>query len=156
MNRIDSAVLRLERRFAAPVEDVFDAWTSPVVLRRWWAAQPTWTSPGCEVDLRVGGRYVLRMQDDASGALHVVAGEYREIERPRRLVYTWAWQGDDGPHPGRESVVTVEFHADGDGTTVVLEHSGLPDELSRERHARGWCGTFDNLEGRVFGGAGER
>ena len=102
------------------------------------------------------GRYVLRMQDDASGALHVVAGEYREIERPRRLVYTWAWQGDDGPHPGRESVVTVEFHADGDGTTVVLEHSGLPDELSRERHARGWCGTFDNLEGRVFGGAGER
>ena len=52
----------------ASPEEVFDAWTNPAVLKRWWAPQPTWTSPGCEIDLRVGGRYVLRMQDDVSRA----------------------------------------------------------------------------------------
>ena len=146
-----SDTVRLERDFAAPPEDVFDAWTNPEVLVRWWAARPTWTSPGCEVDLRVGGRYVLRMRDDETGEVHAVGGVYREVERPRRLVYTWAWQGERGLHPGHESVVTVEFVASGDDrTTVLLEHSGLASEESRTRHRAGWAGTFDNLASRVF------
>lgn len=146
------APLRLQHTFAASPEQVFDAWTNPVVLERWWAAQPTWDSPGCEVDLRVGGQYVLRMRDDQTGELHVVGGEYREIDRPRRLVYTWCWQGDKAIHPGHVSLVTVEFRAEGeDRTTVVLEHSGLPSQESNERHAIGWEGIFANLASRVFG-----
>jgi uncharacterized protein YndB with AHSA1/START domain len=144
------AALRLERTFAATPEEVFDAWTNPVVLERWWAAGPTWTSPGCEVDLRVGGRYTLRMLDD-DGELHVVAGEYREVSRPRRLVFTWCWQGAGGPHPGHVSLVAVDFHDDGDGTKVVLEHSGLPSQGSREQHGEGWKACLDNLARRLFG-----
>jgi uncharacterized protein YndB with AHSA1/START domain len=142
--------LRLEREFAATPEEVFDAWTNPEVLARWWAARPTWTSPGCEVDLRVGGRYVLRMRDDESGDVHAVGGVYREVDRPRRLVYTWAWQGAEGLHPGHESLVTVDFVPRGDRTAVLLEHSGLASEESRTRHGAGWTGTFDNLADRVF------
>ena len=145
--------LRLERAFAATPEEVFDAWTNPEVLARWWAARPTWTSPGCEVDLRVGGRYVLRMRDEESGELHVVGGEYREVDRPRRLVYTWCWESADGLHPGHVSLVTVEFIAAGSSTTVVLEHTGLASEESRARHRAGWTGTLDNLGHRVFGDA---
>ena len=151
MSPTDTAVLRLERSFDASPEEVFDAWTNAEVLRRWWAAQPTWTSPGCEVDLRVGGRYLMRMEDDQTGEIHAVGGEYREVERPYRLVYTWCWQGAGGPNPGHVSLVTVEFRAADDGTSVVLEHSDLPSEESRERHAVGWRGVFDNLAGRVFG-----
>jgi uncharacterized protein YndB with AHSA1/START domain len=147
------AAFRLERTFAAAPEEVFDAWTNPEVLQRWWAAQPSWTSPGCDVDLRVGGRYVLRMRDDRTGELHVVAGEYREVVRPRRLVYTWCWQGEDGPDPGHVSLVTIEFHPEGDATTVVLEHSGLPSEDSRRRHGEGWRATFESLARRVFDSA---
>ena len=142
--------LRLRHTFCASPEEVFDAWTNPAVLQRWWAAQPTWDSPGCDVDLRVGARYVLRMRDDRSGEVHVVGGEYREIDRPRRLVYTWSWQGPEGPHPGHVSLVTVEFHADGDSTVVELEHSDLPSEDSADRHAVGWAGIFDSLARRVF------
>jgi glutathione S-transferase len=145
-----AAPLILCHGFAAAPEDVFDAWTTPAVLERWWAARSTWDSPGCDVDLRVGGRYVLRMRDDRTGDVHVVEGEFREIDRPRRLVYTWRWQGADGPDEGRESLVTVEFHAAGDGTTVVLEQSGLPSQAARERHAAGWSGTFDSLARRIF------
>jgi len=144
------ATLRLERTFLATPEEVFDAWTNPAVLARWWAAQPDWTSPGCDVDLRVGGRYVLRMRDERSGHLHVVGGEYREVDRPRRLVYTWCWEGEHGLHPGHVSLVTVEFAAVGAQTTVMLEHSGLASEESLARHAEGWSGTLRNLARRIF------
>jgi uncharacterized protein YndB with AHSA1/START domain len=149
MSTSEIAAFRLERTFDASPQDVFDAWTNPEVLKRWWAAQPTWTSPGCDVDLRVGGNYVLRMQTD-DGELHVVGGEYREVAPPHRLVYTWCWQGEDGLHPGHVSLVTVEFRADGARTTVVLEHSGLASEESRGRHGGGWHGSLDSLERRIF------
>jgi glutathione S-transferase len=147
------AAFRLERTFAAAPEEVFDAWTNPEVLQRWWAAQPSWTSPGCDVDLRVGGRYALRMRDDRTGEVHVVGGEYREVVRPHRLVYTWCWQGEGGPDSGHVSLVTIEFHPQGDATTVVLEHSGLPSEDSRQRHGAGWRATFESLARRVFDSA---
>jgi len=145
------AALRLEREFEATPEEVFDAWTSPEVLARWWMARPGWDCPGCEVDLRVGGRYVLAMRDSASGNVHAVAGEYREVDRPRRLVYTWCWQGESGMHPGLVTLVTVEFVALGERTRVVLEHVGLGSEDSRTRHAEGWNGAFDSLRDRIFG-----
>jgi uncharacterized protein YndB with AHSA1/START domain len=147
---VSVAPLRLERRFTATPEDVFDAWTNPEVLRRWWAAEPTWSSPGCAVDLREGGSYELSMQAD-DGTVHAVAGEFREIDRPNRLVYTWAWLGEDGPHPGHESLVTVEFRPDADGTVVALEHAQLVSDESRAQHEHGWRGVMDNLERRVFG-----
>jgi uncharacterized protein YndB with AHSA1/START domain len=149
MSSRDVATFRLERSFAASPEEVFDAWTNPQVLERWWAVQSSQGSPRCEVDLRVGGRYVLRMRDD-SGELHVVGGEYREVDRPRRLVYTWRWEGDGGPHPGHVSIVTVEFRADGEVTTVVLEHSGLASEESRSRHGVGWRAVLERLAQLTF------
>jgi uncharacterized protein YndB with AHSA1/START domain len=149
MSAREIVAIRLERSFAGTPEEVFDAWTSPEVLTRWWAAQPTWSSPGCEVDLRVGGRYTLRMRDD-DGRVYAVGGEYREVDRPRRLVYTWCWQGTDGPDPGVVSLVTVEFLPETDGTTVVLEHSGLLSEQSRTGHESGWIGVLENLARRIF------
>lgn len=147
------APLRLQRSFAASPEEVFDAWTSPEVLKRWWAPDPRWSSPGCDVDLRVGGRYVLRIEDP-DGPVHEVTGEYVEVSRPDRLVYTWSWLGEGALHPGNVSVVTVDFVPDGDRTTVVLEHAGLASEQSRARHNHGWVGALDNLEQRIFGGGG--
>jgi len=149
MSTPEIAALRLERTFAATPEKVFDAWTNPEVLRRWWAAQPTWTSPGCEVDLRVGGHYRLSMRTD-EGQIYAVGGEYREVDRPHRLVYTWCWEGTDGPDPSHVSLVTVEFRPDAAGTTVVLEHDGLTSEESRARHGDGWIGVLDNLAHRIF------
>jgi uncharacterized protein YndB with AHSA1/START domain len=48
-------VVHIERTFAASAEDVFDAWTSPEVMRRWFHCAPDWATPEAEVDLRVGG-----------------------------------------------------------------------------------------------------
>lgn len=65
-------VLRIERTFAASAEDVFDAWTSPDVMRRWFHPAPDWATPAAEVDLRVGGkvRVVMRRPDGTQAGAH--------------------------------------------------------------------------------------
>jgi uncharacterized protein YndB with AHSA1/START domain len=141
--------LRVERTFDAPREDVFDAWTNPEVLRRWWRPNPAWSTPVAEVDLRVGGRYRISMEDPESEAKHTACGEYTEVSRPQRLVYSWQWQEDDG-RLGHASTVTVDFHADGGRTTVVLEHTGLISAESRDSHTYGWAGILEALQAHVI------
>lgn len=142
--------LRIERSFDASPEEVFDAWTNPEVLRRWWAPHSQGSTPVAEVDLRVGGRYRLTMEAP-DGTRHTVVGEYREVERPHRLVYSWQWELDSG-EPGHISTVTVAFHARDERTQVVLEHSELPDADSRDRHAQGWSACLAVLRQRGFAG----
>ena len=147
-----SAVLRLARHYAAPPERVFDAWTHPDVLREWWAADRDWEGAEAEVDLRPGGRYRLGMRDTTTGAVHVVTGEYTEIDPPARLAYTWTWEGEPEVMRGSErSLVVVEFLPDGDGTLVLVTHSGFADERIRDMHVAGWTACLDNLERRALG-----
>jgi uncharacterized protein YndB with AHSA1/START domain len=70
------------------------------------------------------------------------------VTRPRRLVYSWQWEQDDG-QPGHASTVTVDFHADGERTNVVLEHSGLESSQSRDSHTQGWSGILEMLQAHV-------
>jgi uncharacterized protein YndB with AHSA1/START domain len=139
-----STALRLERTYAAPARDVFDAWTNPEVMRRWWhAGDDEWENTHAEADLRVGGalRVVMR---DADGKSYGASGEYTEIDPPGRLAFTWTWDDE----PGRSSLLELDFTEANGGTTVVLTHSGLASEQSRDGHREGWRETLDNL-GRV-------
>lgn len=140
--------LRIERSFDATPEEVFAAWTDPEVLRRWWAVHPDGSTPVAEVDLRVGGRYRL-MMEQPDGTRHTVGGEYREVRPPHRLVYSWRWELDSGEQ-GRESVVTVSFQADGERTRLVLEHTGLESTDARDRHAQGWIACLEIFRSRGF------
>jgi uncharacterized protein YndB with AHSA1/START domain len=148
-SEMNETSLRLERTYDAPPEEVFNAWTNPEVLRRWWAVDPEGSTPIAEVDLRVGGQYRLSMEDP-SGTRHTVGGEYREVSPPQRLVYSWCWEQDNG-QPGHVSTVTVEFQADGERTNLVLEHTGLASAESRDQHAHGWNACLEILQSRVFG-----
>jgi uncharacterized protein YndB with AHSA1/START domain len=142
----DADVLRVERLLDAPPERVFAAWTDPAVLRRWWAAEPGWTTPEATTDVRVGGRYRLSMQD-THGSVRTVAGEYLEVDPPRRLVYTWAWEPHaDDAQPGEPTIVTVEFVPEGSSTRVVLEQRTFRDAAQRDMHEHGWRGCLDNLD----------
>jgi uncharacterized protein YndB with AHSA1/START domain len=140
----DLNMIRIQRTFAAPPVDVFDAWTSPEMLRRWYPPGHDWDTPVAEVDLRVGGklRVVMRSPD---GERFGGGGEYREITPPKRLVFTWTW---DQPEIGSGvQLVEVDFIAEPNGsTTVVMTNRGLTDEASRQSHGEGWEGSFDNLE----------
>ena len=94
-----------------------------------------------DVDLRVGGRYRIVMQEPG-GEAHRVGGAYREIVANERLVFTWAWEAT----PERESLVTVRLRAAGGGTDLTLTHEQLFDEAVRDRHVKGWTGSFERLQ----------
>jgi uncharacterized protein YndB with AHSA1/START domain len=147
MSAMNDTELRLERTFDAPREAVFDAWTSPEVMRRWWAAEHDWSTPVAEVDLRPGGRIRVGMAEPDGEPVHTFSGEYLEVRRPERLVFTVEWEGPDAGGP--VSTVTVEFREKGEGTTVTLVESGLRAE-SLADHEDGWTKCLDNLETRVF------
>jgi uncharacterized protein YndB with AHSA1/START domain len=138
---IDSATtLRIERTFQAPVERVFDAWTSEEVIRRWWQAEVGWETSEAEVDLRVGGVVRVVMRDPDKDADHGGGGRYTEIEPPRRLAFTWLWDGDT-----RRTLIEIDFEETDGATTVRFTHSGLWDEESVRSHEYGWGNILDAL-----------
>jgi len=140
---VQSAVkpsLTLKRRFKAPPAKVFAAWTDPEKIMRWMGPGET-TAIGAECDARVGGRYAIMMRTP-SGEAHDVGGVYREVIANEKLVFTWAWRST----PERQSLVTVSFKADGEGTLLTLTHEQFADEQTRDGHKAGWNGAFDKLE----------
>ncbi|HEX7292063.1 MAG TPA: SRPBCC domain-containing protein [Conexibacter sp.] len=140
---VDTGTVRLERTYEAPVEAVFDAWTNPEVMRRWWKADPE-HEVTIAADVRVGGGYRLAFHRPGDEEM-VVHGTYREVSRPDRLVYSWTWEGT-GPYANHESEVLVTFaEAEPGRTTVVIEHAGLLDDTSRAAHAHGWNGVLDSF-----------
>lgn len=137
--------LRLARTIRADPETLFRAWTDPRELRNWWRMEePGRVFAEAVVDLRVGGRYRLGMTDPA-GNTHVAVGEYREIQRPTRLVFTWDWE-NPADRVG-ETLVTVELRRAGPGTTeLVLTHERFADPERVASHERGWAQLFRLLD----------
>jgi uncharacterized protein YndB with AHSA1/START domain len=117
--------IEIEVRVAARPETVFTFFTDPQRYVRWQGAR-------ADLDPQPGGRYRVEMDDGS-----VVIGEYVEIEPPRRLVFTWGWEGNQEVPPG-SSTVEVTLEPDGDGTYVHLRHSGLPTDHWRHVHRDGW------------------
>jgi uncharacterized protein YndB with AHSA1/START domain len=133
--------LRIERTFDASAEEVFDAWTNPEVLRRWFHSGPDWNTSTAEVDLRIGGKVRVAMREP-DGTEHAMGGEYTLIDRPRRLAMTWTF--DDWPE--KQQMIELEFTERDGRTTVVMINSGIATEQQRDDQQGGWKGCFDSLE----------
>jgi len=139
-------VVRIERTFEAPAEDVFEAWTSPRVMQRWLHCGPDWDTPVAEVDLRVGGkvRVVMRRPDGTEAGAH---GEYMLIDRPHRLVMTWTFDDD----PSNEQLIELSFSESEGSTTVLMVNSRISIDERRDAQDEGWRGCLDEL-GRLLAG----
>jgi uncharacterized protein YndB with AHSA1/START domain len=125
--------VRIERSFRAPAEAVFDAWTSPEVMRRWLHAGADWQTPEAEVDLRVGGqiRIVMRSPDGREAGM---GGEFLLIDRPHRLVMTWTF--DDVP--ANQQLLELTFSESAGLTTVLLVNTRIATDERRDSQETGW------------------
>ena len=139
--------LQIKRTFEAPRDKVFDAFTQPDHLLKWWRANPKMTTSRAEVDLRVGGKYRFGMKNPDNNQEYVSYGEYREIDRPHKLVFTWAF--DEEGEFGEETLVTLELIEQDGGTELTLTHTRFPSETSRNEHRKGWEGCLDMLKSHV-------
>jgi uncharacterized protein YndB with AHSA1/START domain len=141
-------VLRIERTFDAPIERVFEAWTSAEVLRRWLHAGPDWETPVAQVDLRVGGNIRIVMRNPSDGGDRGAGGDYVVVDPPSRLVFTWIWDH----HPDQPQLIELEFSKRDDGRTSVLMINSAIAGYGRLKDQRlGWGRCYDNLD-RLFAG----
>ncbi|MGH7639339.1 MAG: SRPBCC family protein [Candidatus Dormibacteria bacterium] len=114
-----------EVKIDARPETVWDLLTDERLAVRWMGLSAAY-------DMRPGGAYRVEVIPGRRAV-----GSFIEIDPPRRLVYTWGWDGDSRIPPGS---TTVEFDlvADGEGTLLRLRHRDLPDHAAETTHARGW------------------
>lgn len=135
--------LVLRRQYAAVPEVVFQVWTTPDSMRRWFRPSKEFTHQIIEVDLRVGGQYRVAFESP-EGVVDVVSGEFLEVTPPYKLVYSWIWE-EPNEHAGVDTQVTVEFLEQDGGTELVLTHERFTRAEMKESHLGGWSGALDLL-----------
>jgi len=142
-------LLQLKCALDAPCERIFRMLTEPVELAKWWGPHG-FTTPETELDLTVGGGYRFSMKPPDGDLFHL-SGEFLEIERPSRLVYTFRWEE---PTPDdRETVVTLTLVVLGDATEVSLLQGWFATEERLALHRSGWTDGFEKLRAVVESGS---
>jgi len=134
--------IKVERTIPAPPGEVFDAWLDPTI-----PGTPWHENSKLIVNPKVDGLwYWLSL----AGAPHY--GRFIEIDRSGRLQYSWM-----SPNTlGQESVVTVTFQNEGEGTRMTLLHSGLPNDDMAKAHQKGWNSISDKFSHVFVGGSHRR
>jgi uncharacterized protein YndB with AHSA1/START domain len=132
-------IVQIRRRVKANAEQIFDLWTKPDLMVRWMSPFPGAVDCKASCDLRPGGAFSLVMS--SAGSIREVSGTYVQIDRPRKLVFTWI-----GPLTNNvNTLVTVEFNPRGDEPDLVLTHERLPTPAIHEGHTKGWGHILDHL-----------
>jgi uncharacterized protein YndB with AHSA1/START domain len=138
--------LVVKRSYDFPAERVFDAWLTPEIARRWLFTLDDSEVVKCEIDARVGGKFEIidkRDHDDFRGEVRHI-GEYLEIDRPRRLVFTFGVPQFD-PAMSR---VEIDIVAKGSGCELTLTHYDVPPEWQAQT-IEGWTMLLKNLERKI-------
>jgi uncharacterized protein YndB with AHSA1/START domain len=133
--------LRLTRTIPAPRPAVWEAMTDPGLLARWWGPQG-FSCPSVDFEPQVGDRYRIAMQPPEGEPFHL-EGEFREVERPARLSYTFIWEPPDPDD--RETVVSISLEDCGESTEVSLTQRDFATEGRRALHDEGWNEALDRL-----------
>ena len=136
--------LRLEMRRVLPAvpRRVFAAFTDPNELAKWWGPQG-FTMPSVQFDPRVGEAYRIEMRPPQGDAF-LLTGEFRDVDPPTRLVYTFVYENPDPDDV--ETVVELSFRSLGAGTEVAFTQGAFKTEARRQLHENGWRDSFDKLE----------
>ena len=135
--------LTLTREFSVDPETLFSYLTEPSHLVHWFAPTDDLTTEVHDLDLSVGGTYRVSMLDPANEQSFTVSGKYIEIDRPKRLVFSWHWESKDSDEVSR---VTFEIHPTTSGSRLELCHDQFDGQESADKHNQGWNGCLDRLE----------
>ncbi len=140
--RSDDLTLEMKRVFPGARSLVFAAFSDSTQLSRWWGPEG-FSIPRLQFEPRVGERYWIEMQPP-DGEPFRLTGEFREVDPPVRLAYTFVWEP---PAPDDvETVVGLSFSDVGESTEVAYAQGPFKTDARRELHRGGWTESFDRLE----------
>jgi uncharacterized protein YndB with AHSA1/START domain len=135
----DTAVYERTIAIDASPETVWEFLVDPEKLMRWKGIK-------ADLDPQAGGAFYCEVIPG-----HVARGEYLEVDKPHRLVFTWGWDGNDGVPPG-SSTIEVDLVPEGEGTSLTFVHKNLPNAEAVASHAHGWDHYLPRLEIAAAGG----
>lgn len=138
----DDKTLVIERQFKTSPERLYEAWTNPEILQKWWGPEGV-TTPKLDLDVREGGNWTTTFHSEQMGE-RVVSGKYVTLEPPNRLVFTWGWV-DNGTR-GHETIVEIVLLRVGDSTLLTLTQNIFEETSDRDNHRFGWDSSFNKLE----------
>jgi len=136
--------LTITRTFNAPRELVYKLFTEPEHIMRWMGPRD-FEARSFTQDARVGGKWRGMLHPLAGGRDLWQGGTFLEIVPPSHVSYTFAWDNENG-RPGEETIVTLDFEAQGNKTKLTFHQTGFTSEGERDGHYGGWSETFDKLE----------
>jgi uncharacterized protein YndB with AHSA1/START domain len=134
--------LEMKRVFRAAPSVVFAAFSNPDKLANWWGPQG-YTVPSLEFDPHVGAGYRIEMQPPDGNPFYL-AGEFREVDPPVRLAFTFVYEDPDPDDV--ETLVELSFRNVGESTEVVYSQGPFKTAARRALHREGWTDSFDKLE----------
>jgi uncharacterized protein YndB with AHSA1/START domain len=135
----DTTVYERTLAIDASPETVWEFLVDPEKLMRW---------KGINADLETQPGGIFRCEVIPG---HIARGEYVEIDKPNKLVFTWGWDGSEDVPPGSSTIV-IELVSDGDGTSLRFVHQDLPNAEAIASHAHGWDHYLPRLETAAGGG----
>ena len=140
--RSDELTLEINRVLKGVPSVVFAAFSDPSELAKWWGPEG-FTTLSLRFQPRVGESYWIEMQPPEGDPFHLT-GEFREVDPPARLAYTFVWEDPDPDDV--ETLVTLSFRNLGESTEVGLTQGPFKTEARRGLHRDGWTDSFDKLE----------
>jgi uncharacterized protein YndB with AHSA1/START domain len=140
--RSDELTLEMKRVLAAVPSVVFESFTDSDQFARWWGPEG-FTAPSLEFEPRVGETYRIEMQPP-EGESFYLTGEFREVDPPARLAYTFVWEDPDPDDV--ETFVVLSFRDLGESTEVAVTQGPFKTEARLALHRDGWSDCIDKLE----------
>jgi uncharacterized protein YndB with AHSA1/START domain len=135
-------ILELQRVLPVAPDAVFAAFSEADELAKWWGPRG-FTIPSADFDPRVGRRYRIEMEPPEGDSFYLV-GEFREVDPPGRLAYTFVWEPPDPDDT--ETLVTLSFREVEGSTELSFTQGPFRTEERRALHRDGWTETLDKLE----------
>jgi len=135
-----SDTILIESTLNAPIEKVWNAWTEPSLVSKWFGSDPNGEVLKARTDVRVGGDFEITFRD-STGTEHTCSGVYEAVQPYNKLIFTWAWKSE----PVVESLVTVLLRTENGITLMQFEHTNV-GHASAHNYEQGWKDTFVKLE----------
>ncbi len=147
LNQATKPSVTFKRKFKAPPQKVYEAWTDPEKLAAWWGPGPNDELMFAKMDVREGGSFAIRFKSPPDE--HECRGVYKVVKPGQALEFTWYWHTT----PERESYIRINLKPDGDETVMTFIHEQFYDQAACDGHTKGWTVAFEKLDAVLSGDA---
>jgi len=137
---VGNDTITIENILSASAEEVWNAWTQPQLVLKWFGSDPEGWGIHAQMDVKPGGSYEISFAN-GDGTQYTLAGVYQQVEPYRHLIFTWEWKNE----PGVQSLVSVNLSPAQHGTLMHFTHAHV-GYASRHDYLYGWQSTFEKLK----------